>query len=204
MCVRRTCCSIQIFSEHDEAAEASGAIAAGYTMMQPAAPLQHVMENRGPLHGTAVFVDTFHRVPWLPGGVFFLTHAHTDHMSGLGRSWRVGKLHCSRMTSAFLIARQMCVSDIIRAHDLDTQFDVEDRRPAARAPNAHWCVRRRRPLPRERHSSPEGTARRPCHFDGRLSFQQRSPPQFYVGWHSVSQSNVVFGRDVREPPPCLQ
>ena len=126
MCVRSPCCSIQIFSEHDEAAAASGAIAAGYTMMQPAAPLQHVMENRGPLYGTAVFVDTFHRVPWLPGGVFFLTHAHTDHMSGLGRSWRVGKLHCSRMTSAFLIARQMCVPDIIRAHDLDTQFDVED------------------------------------------------------------------------------
>ena len=29
-------------SEHDEAAAASGAIAAGYTMMQPAAPLQPV------------------------------------------------------------------------------------------------------------------------------------------------------------------
>ena len=126
MCVRSPCCSIQIFSEHDEAAAASGAIAAGYTMMQPAAPLQHVMENRGPLYGTAVFVDTFHRVPWLPGGVFFLTHAHTDHMSGLGRSWRVGKLHCSRMTSAFLIARQMCVPDIIRAHDLNERFYVED------------------------------------------------------------------------------
>ena len=62
----------------------------------------------------------------LQGGVFFLTLAHTDHMSGLGSSWRVGRLHCSRMTSAFLLARQMCVPDIIRAHDLDTQFDVED------------------------------------------------------------------------------
>ena len=96
---------------HDDAA--SGAIAACYWKSRPS------VWHRS-------FVDTFHRVTGLPGGVFFLTHAHTDHMSGLGRSWRVGKLHCSRMTSAFLIAKQMCVPDMIRAHDLDTEFDVED------------------------------------------------------------------------------
>ena len=81
---------------------------------------------RGPLHGTAIFVDTFQPVRGLPGGVFFLTHAHTDHMTGLHRLWRAGKLHCSRMTADFLVAKRMCVPDIIRAHDLDTRFDVED------------------------------------------------------------------------------
>ena len=75
---------------------------------------------RGPLHSTAVFVDTFEPVCGLPGGVFFLTHAHTDHMTGLHRLWRLGKLHCSRVTADFLVAKRMCVPDIIRAHDLDT------------------------------------------------------------------------------------
>ena len=115
-----------MFMEHDEVAAASGAIAAIHKMMKPGAPLQRVTESLGRLDGTAIFVDTFRRAPWLPGGEFFLTHAHTDHMNGLGPSWRCGKLHCSMMTSAFLIAKNMCAPEVIRAHDLNTQFDVED------------------------------------------------------------------------------
>jgi hypothetical protein len=77
--------------------------------------------------GTAIFIDDFHGCRGLPGAIFLLTHCHSDHMSGLnGPSWRRGFLHCSHVSAALLALRKKCSSSVVRAHDLDVPFQLED------------------------------------------------------------------------------
>ena len=171
-------------------------------LRQPAAPLQSVMNTCGPLPGTAVFVDTFRQAPGLLGGVFFFTRALRPHARAepiLAR-WQIALQPDDLSPPAF-------GADVRARHHSCTRFKqaVLCGGPAAPAPNAHWRVCRRQPLPWERHFSPGRIARRPTHFDGRLSAHHRSPPQSYVGWVGSQrrQSDVVLGRHVCDSPPCL-
>ena len=56
-------------------------------------------------------------------GVFFLTHAHSDHLKGLGEaSWNRGFIHCSHITAKILISRKLCSPNILRPHALEHHF----------------------------------------------------------------------------------
>ena len=79
---------------------------------------------QGPLEGTAIFIDTFTVPRWSPGGVFFLTHAHSDHMKGLNPQWRAGKIHLSTTTAA--IVRHAIPHARLVCHALGEPFAVED------------------------------------------------------------------------------
>ena len=78
-------------------------------------------------------MDSFRR----PGGVYVCTHTHVDHLSGLpmrstrvpqaatGR-WRHGLLHCTRTTASYLLAMTHVHERVLRVHELETEFDIED------------------------------------------------------------------------------
>ena len=72
--------------------------------------------------GTKIWVDFFSK----PGGVYFCTHAHADHLRGLTVSWRHGLLHCTRHTASYLIAKTRLQSQILRVHELEETFSDED------------------------------------------------------------------------------
>ena len=81
--------------------------------------LQH-----GHIPGTSIFVDVF-PLPLRGGGVYVLTHAHSDHMAGLDRGWRNGLLHCTKDTAQLLTFR-FGISSILRIHSLEEPFAIED------------------------------------------------------------------------------
>ena len=71
--------------------------------------------------------DDFHGCPELPSGIFLLTHCHSDHMAKLnGPNWWRGFLHCSHASAALLALRNSCSRAVVRAHDLDAPFQLED------------------------------------------------------------------------------
>ena len=74
--------------------------------------------------GAAIFVDVFHR-PARGGGVYVLTHAHSDHMHGLCHNWRAGLLHCTP-TTAQLLTSKFDISAVLRIHCLEAPFAIED------------------------------------------------------------------------------
>lgn len=54
---------------------------------------------------------------WDP--LFFLTHAHTDHIQGLSSSWDKGTLYCSWVTRVLIIERYPGLSpDLVRGLDV--------------------------------------------------------------------------------------
>ena len=81
----------------------------------------------------AIFVDSFRQ----PGGVYVCTHAHADHLCGLCVGWRHGFLHCTRATAAYLIAKTRVHERILRVHEVETEFGIED--PGGRIARA-WFV----------------------------------------------------------------
>ena len=79
---------------------------------------------RGRVPGTGIYIDICSSgVP----GVFLLTHCHRDHMAGLrDPSWRHGLLHCSHESAALLAHRSCCAGSVVRPHDLDVPWVLED------------------------------------------------------------------------------
>ena len=75
--------------------------------------------------GTAIFVDVFHR-PARGGGVYVLTHAHSDHMQGLCHNWRAGLLFCTPTTAQLLTSKFDDISAVLRIHCLEGPFAIED------------------------------------------------------------------------------
>ena len=89
------------------------------------------MLHKAPLPGSrGIYVDVF----TAECGVFFLTHAHADHMQGLHATWNRGLIHCSHLTAKFLTRRKACSSRILRPHALEEPFQVMD--PLARGSSA--------------------------------------------------------------------
>ena len=80
--------------------------------------------QHGNIPGTSIFVDVFPQ-PLLGGGVYVLTHAHSDHMAGLSKGWRHGFIHCTKPTADLLTSR-FGMSSILRIHCLDVPLDIED------------------------------------------------------------------------------
>ncbi|GAB4823565.1 hypothetical protein N2152v2_010611 [Parachlorella kessleri] len=76
--------------------------------------------------GTSFVVDRFDKLPpGLPNKHWFLTHFHADHYKGLSSRFDRGMLHCSPPT-ARLVQQQLRVpQQRIKAHPLNTPFDVE-------------------------------------------------------------------------------
>ena len=75
-----------------------------------------------PLTNTSIFIICFERA----GGVYFLTHAHTDHMRGLHHGWRYGKLYCSKVSADILLNRGVVRASLLHARDLEQPFEVVD------------------------------------------------------------------------------
>ena len=83
------------------------------------AAMQH-----GNIPGTSIFVDVFPQ-PLRGGGVYVLTHAHSDHMAGLRKGWKIGFIHCTKGTAQLLTFR-FGISSILRIHCLEVPFAIED------------------------------------------------------------------------------
>eukprot|EP00516_Mucochytrium_quahogii_P004347 CAMPEP_0203751188 /NCGR_PEP_ID=MMETSP0098-20131031/5300_1 /ASSEMBLY_ACC=CAM_ASM_000208 /TAXON_ID=96639 /ORGANISM=" , Strain NY0313808BC1" /LENGTH=470 /DNA_ID=CAMNT_0050640793 /DNA_START=16 /DNA_END=1425 /DNA_ORIENTATION=- len=47
---------------------------------------------------TSIYLDDFRK----PYGTYFLSHAHRDHMRGIGNSWDKGVIHCTEATKAIV------------------------------------------------------------------------------------------------------
>ena len=75
-----------------------------------------------PLPSSRIWVVFFGR----PGGVYFCIHANADHLRGLTIGWRHGFLHCTRKAASYLIAKTRLSSQILRVHELEEPFSVED------------------------------------------------------------------------------
>ena len=71
--------------------------------------------------GTGIWVDHFAA----PGGVYVLTHFHSDHYRGLGEFWRHGLVHCSHITAKLLKRRGWCTSCVV-PHNVDEPFRMLD------------------------------------------------------------------------------
>eukprot|EP00882_Tetradesmus_deserticola_P015197 GHRQ01016184.1.p1 GENE.GHRQ01016184.1~~GHRQ01016184.1.p1 ORF type:complete len:164 (+),score=44.04 GHRQ01016184.1:130-621(+) len=74
--------------------------------------------------GTAVTVDAFrHQQPWVKA--YFLSHAHSDHYTGLTENWSAGPIFCSPVTAA--LARQLCnvPAAFLRPLSLNTTHSIE-------------------------------------------------------------------------------
>ena len=118
--VCRSCVGFHSAAHVMHARVASVTILAQSYVVQVAATMKRVP-------GTAIFIDDFHGSVGIPGGNFLLTHCHSDHMNGLnGPSWRLGLLHCSHVSAALLALRNKCSRAVVRAHDLDVPFHLED------------------------------------------------------------------------------
>ena len=76
-----------------------------------------------PLPGSNIYVDWFSP----RRGTFILTHMHSDHLRGLsGSRWRTGFIHTSHINARLLIRRALCAPGVIRAHNLEEPFTIED------------------------------------------------------------------------------
>jgi DNA cross-link repair 1B protein len=63
-----------------------------------------------------------------PESIYFLTHAHTDHLIGLNSTWARGDIYCSHVTAALLrvrfgaqMLRRVRPLDLDRAHTITYQ-----------------------------------------------------------------------------------
>ncbi|SPQ96874.1 unnamed protein product (mitochondrion) [Plasmodiophora brassicae] len=65
----------------------------------------------------SIFVDEWAQCE--SGGVYFLTHFHSDHMQGLSASFNSGIIYCSHPTRSLLLARFGFDSDQVRGCNLE-------------------------------------------------------------------------------------
>lgn len=99
----------------------------------------------GRLGNTTLVVDNF-TLP--PAGVsfqplFFLTHAHADHLTGLRPGWAVGRLFCSAVTKALIVSRfklepAYVVRPTVAPHFLANFFSISCH---TRRPRCLWMSR---------------------------------------------------------------
>lgn len=68
------------------------------------------------LSDALVAVDTFHHSE--PGVLFFCTHAHGDHLTGLCASWNKGLVYCSSVTARLLELRWPALGSRLRTLEL--------------------------------------------------------------------------------------
>ncbi|PFH32097.1 DNA repair metallo-beta-lactamase [Besnoitia besnoiti] len=85
--------------------------------------ISHIVPETEPL----ILVDTFKRVP-AGSFVFFLSHFHADHYSGLSKSWSRGTVYCSVVTARLLIAILRVNSALVRGLDFDTEYEIASAR----------------------------------------------------------------------------
>ena len=82
---------------------------------------------QSPLPNTSIFIDSFARVAGV-AGVYFLTHAHTDHTRGLSRGWRNGLLYCSKISADILVYRGIVSPSVLRVRHLEQPFEITDQK----------------------------------------------------------------------------
>nr|PIM01657.1 DNA repair metallo-beta-lactamase [Toxoplasma gondii COUG] len=85
--------------------------------------VSHIVPETEPL----VLVDTFRKVP-KGSFVFFLSHFHADHYSGLSSSWSRGVVYCSVLTARLIITFLRVNKALVRGLDLDTEYEIADAR----------------------------------------------------------------------------
>jgi Cft2 family RNA processing exonuclease len=74
--------------------------------------------------GTKFLVDGFrHCTPKCQH--YFLTHAHSDHTTGLFKSWRAGTIYCTAVTARLLIEEQGLAQSVVHPVELNKPFVVE-------------------------------------------------------------------------------
>ena len=87
-----------------------------------------LMAASNPVPSTSLFVDHFQLSDSTsrlhPGAVFFLTHCHSDHMTGLSPYWKLGELHTSTGTAPFLHRKFGRLP--LKTHPVDEPFGVWD------------------------------------------------------------------------------
>lgn len=56
---------------------------------------------------------------------YFLTHAHSDHTTGLSKGWCAGTIHCTIVTARLLTEELGISREVVHAVHLDKPFTVE-------------------------------------------------------------------------------
>ena len=82
------------------------------------------LQRGNTIPSTSIFVDVFH-LPLRGGGVYVLTHAHSDHMARLRSGWIICLIHRTQPT-AHLLTFRFGISAILRIHCLEMPFVIED------------------------------------------------------------------------------
>ena len=68
-------------------------------------PGLHAVTSPMRLPNTPFCVDSFHGGDTSYHPIFFLTHAHADHLAGLGPQWAAGRLYCTAITKALIVRK---------------------------------------------------------------------------------------------------
>lgn len=76
-----------------------------------------------------VKIDDFHAEPGVK--TYFLSHFHTDHMSGLTPQWRSGTIYCTAITRALVLQQFALPPDSVRAipYSSLTTIDLDAQQP---------------------------------------------------------------------------
>nr|CEL68425.1 TPA: DNA repair metallo-beta-lactamase [Neospora caninum Liverpool] len=85
--------------------------------------VSHIVPETEPV----ILVDTFKKVP-RGSFVFFLSHFHADHYSGLSSSWSRGTVYCSVVTARLITTILRVNGALVRGLDLNTEYEIADAR----------------------------------------------------------------------------
>lgn len=76
------------------------------------------------IEGTNICADKF-TAPHVTGEcAYFLSHLHSDHMSGLSHSWKRGKIFCTSITRKLLIRKYSELEPLIFAMDYNVEYYI--------------------------------------------------------------------------------
>ncbi|GAB5367983.1 hypothetical protein AAMO2058_001278700 [Amorphochlora amoebiformis] len=84
-------------------------------------PLDPPFSKRVP--GTLFVVDAFnYKAKWITA--YFLSHAHSDHYTGLNSKWNSGPVYCSRTTARIIIDRLGVNASLVHVLSPDTSHSI--------------------------------------------------------------------------------
>eukprot|EP00899_Mesostigma_viride_P009391 jgi/Mesvir1/18453/Mv14307-RA.1 len=77
--------------------------------------------------GTRVIVDGFrHTLAKCPVPLYFLTHYHSDHYTGITENWNRGVIHCSPITARLVSTHLLFTPRLVRALPMRQETQVDD------------------------------------------------------------------------------
>ena len=57
--------------------------------------------------------------------IYFLTHWHSDHYTGISNTWKRGKIYCSQVTRNLMLSKYPTLQPLITGLDLDIAHTIQ-------------------------------------------------------------------------------